>query len=98
MDRNVDHRDAPRAYGVMGAVPPCDVARPRHGRDDGLFPGEVCLGLELGKNCLIISRRSITPIHLQDFGGGIDVCSSVFVALGDHSPTIVNISKSDSYR
>jgi len=63
-----------------------------HGRDDGLFPGEVRLGLELGKHCLIISRRSITPIHVQDFGGGVDVCSGIFVALGDHLPLIVNIA------
>jgi hypothetical protein len=64
----------------------------RHGRDHGLVPVEVRLGLELGKNVLIIERRSITPIHLQDFCGGVDVCSGIFVALGYHFPIIVNIA------
>lgn len=44
------------------------LARPLH-----TLPIEVRLGVELCQHFLCILRRFMTPIHLQEVGGGVDV-------------------------
>jgi hypothetical protein len=54
--------------------------------------------VELCQHFLILARRIIAPIHLEEVGGGVDVGCGVFVALGDDPAIRVNAFEYDANR
>ncbi len=54
--------------------------------------------MELCQHFLILERRSIATIHLEEVGGGVDVGFGVLVALGNDPPIRVNAFEDDAYR
>src|SRR2546422_1882180 len=67
-------------------------------RDHCLLPIEVRISLELCQHFLILERRIIATIHLEEVGGGVDVGFGVLVALGNDPPIRVNAFEDDTYR
>jgi hypothetical protein len=46
-----------------------------------LLPIEVRIGVELCENFPVLSRLTVTTVHLEEIGVGVDVHVSIFVAL-----------------
>src|SRR6266498_3052317 len=67
-------------------------------RDHCLLPIEVRISLELCQHFLILGRRIIATIHLEEVGGGVDIGFGVFVALGNYPPIRVNAFEDQPYR
>src|SRR2546427_10816178 len=67
-------------------------------RDHCLLPIEVRISLELCQHFLILGRRIIATIHLEEVGGGVDIGFGVFVALGNYPTIRVNAFEDDAYR
>ena len=63
-----------------------------------LLPIEVRIGLEFCQHFLILVRRIIATIHLEEVGGGVDIGCGIFVALGNDPPIRVNAFEYNAYR